>query len=49
MIAGAFGNQYRIPGPVIGELKVVSVTDDSAEALLVSGTGAVPGNSVGLK
>ncbi|MCG6908890.1 MAG: hypothetical protein LJE94_02060 [Deltaproteobacteria bacterium] len=49
VMAGAFGSQYRIPGPVIGELKVVAVTEESATAVLVSGTGATPGNAVSLK
>jgi len=49
IITGAFGNQYRIPGPVIGELRLVSVSDDRSEAVLVNGKGAVAGNSVSLK
>jgi len=49
IITGAFGNQYRIPGPVIGELRLVSVSDDRSEAVLVNGKGAVTGNSVSLK
>ena len=46
---GALGNQYRIPGPPIGELKLISVSDNQSKAILVEGTGAKPGNSVSLK
>jgi len=49
LMTGALGNQYRIPGPHIGELKLVSVSDNQSKATLVEGTGAVPGNSVSLK
>lgn len=46
---GAFGNRYRVPGAVVGELELISVSDDQSKAILVEGTGAVPGNSVSLK
>ena len=49
ILTGDFGNQYRVPGAVIGELKLISVSDDQSKAILVNGTGAVPGNSVSLK
>jgi len=48
-ITGTFGNQYRIPGPLIGELELTSVSEHQSKAILVEGTGAVPGNSVSLK
>ena len=49
ILTGALGNQFRIPGPLIGELEIISVTDNQSKAVLVDGTGAVPGNSVSLK
>ena len=49
IISGALGNQYRIPGPLIGELKLVSVSENQSKAILVEGTGAMVGNSVSLK
>jgi hypothetical protein len=49
IVTGVFGNRYRIPGPLIGELKLTSVSENQSEAILVEGTGAVPGNSVSLK
>jgi hypothetical protein len=49
IMTGALGNQYRIPGPQIGELKLVSVSDNQSKATLVEGTGAVPGNAVSIK
>ena len=49
ILAGAFGSRYRVPGAVIGELELISVSDDQSNAILVDGTGAVPGNSVSLK
>ena len=48
-VTGAFGDQYRIPGPLIGELKLISTSHNQSRAILVKGTGAVPGNSVSLK
>jgi hypothetical protein len=48
MTAG-LGNRYRIPGPHIGELKLVSVSENQSQAVIVEGTGAVVGNSVSLK
>ena len=49
VLDGAFGNRYRVPGAVVGELELISVSDDQSKAILVEGTGAVPGNSVSLK
>lgn len=49
ILEGAFGNRYRVPGAVIGELELISVSDDQSKAILINGTGAVPGNSVSLK
>jgi len=49
IIVGAFGSRYRIPGPKIGELKLVSVAEHQSEAILTKGSGATPGNSVSLK
>jgi hypothetical protein len=49
ILNGDFGNRYRVPGAVVGELELISVSDDQSKAILVDGTGAVPGNSVSLK
>ena len=49
ILTGALGNGFRIPGPLIGELELISVSENQSKATLVGGTGAVPGNSVSLK
>ena len=49
IMTNAFGHSYRIPGRLIGELELTSVSENRSEAILVDGTGAVAGNSVSLK
>ena len=49
ILTSALGNGYRIPGPLIGELKLISVAENQSKAILVEGPGAVAGNSVSLK
>lgn len=49
ILTSALGNGYRIPGPLIGELELISVSENQSKATLVDGTGAMPGNSVSLK
>ena len=49
ILTSALGNGFRIPGPLIGELELISVSENQSKATLVEGTGSVPGNSVSLK
>ena len=49
ILTGYTGDRYRVPGPLIGELKITSVSENQSTAVLVQGTGAVAGNSVSLK